>query len=346
MGLSGVKNSVLIVSTLFCAASTSVVGLRIYDRRRNRKLPLAMDDYACLVSLASSSSWVITTILWVTCFHLGSKETLTGSALREYRITSYVARILYVLTFDVAKIAIILFYIKLTNKVTQRTYWLVLTVVLAFMYLDTMLHLLVIMIPCSPVSDYWNVGTTSPRCWSSTESAMVVNVFTFISEGLIVLAPIPLLWLAGLDNRQRVALGCMFSLASLIIVASGLKLRNVLVSQTQYPSYDLGVAWIWVAVESQTALLVAGFLPLKALLSSRFYAMKRRFSSPNTEAEADGTNRTRNGSLAPSDPYDLDLIASLKAYPNSPQSATLTMHDETFAPGRDDVGSKQTFGEA
>ncbi|CCG81943.1 Integral membrane protein [Taphrina deformans PYCC 5710] len=326
MGLNGVQCGILSVSILLFALSTTVVCLRLYDRLRIRRTSLAHDDYTVLFSLTASLGLVLTTIIWVSCFRLGHDGAFTPAQLRQYMIINYSARIFYALTFDSAKIAIIFFYVKITNRDTQRLYWFLLVAILCFANFDAVLHLLILIVPCSPVSDFWNANDKGATCLSSSTAATIINIFNFVSEGLVVLAPIPMLWLAGLTQRQRIALGAMFSLATLIIVASVLKLKNVLASSSESSSasHSIGIAWIWVTVESNVALLVAGFLPLKALLEGTFIAVRRRFSATDT-SDSGHMEKTRHGSLAPSDPYDLELIASLRTYPETPQSATMTL---------------------
>lgn len=314
--MSYVESAILTTSTVLCFASTAVVCLRLYDRRYIRRVNFAPDDYAVMASLAFIILWTISTIVWTSRFHLGTLLALQNNEYKAYMINSYVNRLLYALGFDIAKVAIILFYMRLTNRFTQRLYWKVLCLVLAFMIFDVVGHFFVLAVPCSPVYLFWQ-GSTIERqqnCWSTASSATVINIFTFISEALIVLTPIPMLWLAGLNGRQRFALALMFSLGGLIILASALKLRYVLRAQTRYQAtYDTGIAYIWIAVEANVALLVAGFLPLKALLEAHFRAVKRRFSSPNTSVLTE-FEQTRSGSLATvSDPYALYNVETCQA---------------------------------
>lgn len=307
-----------------------------------KKLPLAVDDYAVLLSVFFVLLWTVSTIVWVARYNLAANLDLTPAQHRSYAIAGYVNKLLYALGFDIAKIAIMLFYIKLTDRATQRPYWRVLVAILSFMVLDALLHFLILAVPCSPVNITWK-GSSEMRaahCWNESHSATVVNVFTFVSEALIVLAPIPMLWLAGLDVRQRVALACMFSLGGLIILASALKLSNILHSSQNLPSF--GIAYIWIAVECNTALLVAGFLPLKALLEAQFRAVKRRFSATNTNDF--NHEKLRQGSLVPSDPYDLDLIMPPVVFtsprtmgPPTPCPEYLQFAHDTSAPYRSDA---------
>lgn len=325
----GVQTANLIVACLLLAASTAIVSLRLWDRRINRKLPFALDDYAVMISLIAGFIWTVLDILWLSRFYLGVNKNLHDHEYRVYLINSYVSRLFYAICFDTAKIAIILFYMKVTDRLTHRSYWLLLCAILGFMIFDFLLHFFMLAIPCVPVNDFWNRADPNmvvDRCLSTATLARVINGFTFTTEALIVLAPIPMLWLAGLDRRQRAALACMFSLGGLIILASALKLRNVLKSSRQTVAYNYGIVNTWTAVESNTALIVAGFLPLKALLEARVMAVRRRFSSPDTSKHmSQGSSEFRKGSLVPSDPYDLNTDFYSPEEPISPQSVTHTL---------------------
>lgn len=325
---SGVQTANLIVTCLFLTASTTVVSLRLWDRRVNRRLSLVLDDYAIIVSLIAGFLWTLCDIVWLSHFFLGVSEDLHDHQYKVYLINSYVSRLFYAISFDTAKVAIILFYIKVTDRLTQRTYWMVLCSFLAFMIFDLLLHFFILAVPCVPVTDFWDraeQNMATPNCISTTTAARVINAFTFTTEVFIVLAPIPMLWLAGLNRQKRIALACMFSLGGLIILASSLKLANVLKSSRQTVAYNYAIVNTWTAVEFNTALIVAGCLPLKALFEARFMAVKRRFSSPDTSKHmSQDSEPYRKGSLAPSDPYDLENICSAEE-PVSPQSVTNTL---------------------
>lgn len=282
--LNNVQEAVLIVSVVLAGASVFTVLLRLYDRRIHRKMAFALDDYAMMTSLFFVIAYTITVVVWVAHYNLGKSYHISRHRVRSYNIAYYIARIFYTCAFDDAKIAIILFYIKLTDRVTQTRYWRILQVILGFMIFDFILHLSLVAIPCVPVSTFWSTSNADAhrQCLSKATSSIAINTFTFLSEALIILAPLPLLWLAGLSGKQRIALGFMFSLGFLIMVASALKLRSVIKSTGHDISFETAVAFIWASVEMNVAVLVAGFLPLKALLEANFRRVKRRFSHPNT----------------------------------------------------------------
>lgn len=292
----------------------------------NRKLRLAIDDYTILISLITVFLWTISDIVWLSRFYLGVSENLYDHQYRVYLINSYVTRLLYAISFDTAKIAIILFYIKVTNRLTQRTYWLILNGILAFAVFGLLLHFFFLAIPCVPVKRFWDREDEHKgvaNCLSTAEAAKIINAFNFAIEALIVLAPVPMLWLSGLNRQQRIALAGMFSLGGLMILASALKLQNVLRSSRQTAAYNYAIVNTWTAVETNTALIVAGCLSLKALFEARFMAVKRRFSSPDTSKHtSQDSEQYRKGSLVPSDPYDLEKLFT-EDIPISPQSHTL-----------------------
>lgn len=89
----------------------------------------------------------------------------------------------------------------------------------------------------------------------------------------------------------------MFSLGILIIIASALKLRSVINAASQQPAYQTGIAYIWVAIEMNVAILVAGFLPLKALLEASFRRLSiTRFSPAQATSISDCADSTRRKS--------------------------------------------------
>ncbi|ORY80390.1 hypothetical protein BCR37DRAFT_67204 [Protomyces lactucae-debilis] len=278
MVLNSIQITDLSVSVILSALSTFVVGLRLYDRRAKGHR-YGVDDYTVMCALFAGWLWTISTVVWISTYSLGTTNKLAMSVFHDYQINSYVNRLFYAIAFDLAKIAIVLFYTKLCDKSMHPRYWRFLQFVLGFTIFKFVLHFFVLAISCVPVSDFWNPLSDRSNCLNATQASIIVNVFTFLCELFLVVAPIPFLWMAGLSFRQKFALCCMFNLAVLIIIASALKLRSVIRSTRITPAYELAIAHVWSAVEWNMALLVAAILPLKSRLENGFKRFKRKFSN-------------------------------------------------------------------
>ncbi|BFZ55913.1 hypothetical protein PYCC9005_002954 [Savitreella phatthalungensis] len=282
--------AIIVTVVLFCFSAT-VVGLRIFDRRW-RRVGLRFDDWAVLATLFVTLCYSITVFVYAAKYNLGVNRPIRPSEYRNYAINAYVNRLCYATAFDWAKCCIVLFYIRIADRHSRPLYWSILVGILAFCFFKWVLHFLILAIPCVPVSYSWNrlQPGAHGQCIAQATQAVVINVFTFITEGLIVLAPLPMLWMAGLSRRQKIVLAGMFSLALLIIVASGLKLRAVIRGSRGEQAYQLGIAAIWTSVETNSALFVAGALPLKSLVHMSFRRFRRRFSG-----QTDATDSLESG---------------------------------------------------
>ena len=302
MTYNTVQLGVVIVTPVLFFCSASVTLLRLFDRY-HRKAKYTFDDWAILATLIATTLYTIATLIWVSRFYLGYDLPLSRPEYMKYLINSYSQRLLYATAFDWAKCCIVLFYIRITDRHVRRVYWTLLMVVFGLCVFKWLLHIFIFLFQCAPVAYFWRsreVGAEG-HCLSSAKQAIIINVFTFLTEACIVVAPLPMLWMAGLSRSQKAALAGMFSLALLIVIASALKLRAVIQATKGEAAYQSGIAVIWTGVETNTALFVAGMLPLKNLLHMSFRRFTRRLSGQtDTDASMGGSSAGNDTLVNPS----------------------------------------------
>lgn len=334
MSYNTVQLGVVIVTPVLFFCSASVTCLRLFDRYL-RRARLTFDDWAVIATLLATLAYTIATLVWVSRYYLGYNHPLNPDEFYKYSINRYVQRVLYATAFDWAKCCIVLFYLRITDRRVRVVYWWFLAVVLGLCFFKWILHLLILLLQCIPVSFFYRARHPGAmgHCLATATQAIVINVFTFLTEACIVVAPLPMLWMAGLSQSQKAALAGMFSLALLIVIASALKLRAVIAATKGEAAYQYGIAVIWTGVETNVALFVAGMLPLKNLLHMSFRRFKRRLSGQTDTDRSEGssaghetlTNASPSTELWPAHEAALFAINSNEPKPQARSAAALSL---------------------
>ena len=102
-----------------------------------------------------------------------------------------------------------------------------------------------------------------------------------------MLLPLRLLWTLQISRKQKVALGCMFSLGIIVIVFAFVRLSNVTKATSQAKTNPTTLAngpillSLWSTIEAAVAVLVANLPAFRSLL--RTAGNTRRTNSPRTK---------------------------------------------------------------
>ncbi|KAJ8107852.1 hypothetical protein OPT61_g8579 [Boeremia exigua] len=137
--------------------------------------------------------------------------------------------------------------------VQSRAIWATAGFISAF----TFAVILVQIFSCVPVTAAWDVGQIPTVCINGTAFMHAqggINVFTDV---VLLLYPLPLLPLLKFNKRQRTALIVIFSIGLIPVVASTMRLCEIVMSDTNitegtsWQKADTSWTWAWVPVWSQ-----------------------------------------------------------------------------------------------
>ncbi|KAK3986059.1 hypothetical protein QBC44DRAFT_352606 [Cladorrhinum sp. PSN332] len=194
----------------------------------------------------------------------------------------------YLLTLCFSKISILLLYIHLFTFKWARLAGQILlgTVVLTHLYMA-----LVTFTACIPLVSYWDFRLEKKYChpqavwWSNTGMHMVTDF-------LIFLLPMPVVWSIRLPRRQKLALSGVFGFGFVVCFISILRLIQLLRAQTN-PDFTYGAAELsyLTAVEVNGAIVCACVMTLKPFVV-RFFP--RLLSSRGTGSNPDSVGRRRS----------------------------------------------------
>lgn len=162
------------------------------------------------------------------------------AALSGILITWFIYRPLYILTLSLVKLSILTFYRTLVPPSTPfrsfRSYRYMVSTLIIFIILYSLSTIAASIFQCTPISAAYSVASSStqilkhstrpgPRCYEPNAIWLFVAIVNFATDIAIFLLPIPLI--ASLQNmplRKRIEIFCIFSIGTLAIAASAVRM--------------------------------------------------------------------------------------------------------------------------
>ncbi|KAL2167290.1 hypothetical protein VTG60DRAFT_1449 [Thermothelomyces hinnuleus] len=261
--------NIIVSSTICWFIAALFVALRFYTRGIIIRV-LGWSDWSILLALILSGvtcGSVIEQAIHGAGYHIWDLDPNdTASAIAWGRAAWY-GMLFYALTLAFSKMAILLLYIHLFAFKWARKAGQVLlgVVVISHLYMT-----IVTFTACIPLRSYWDFTITKKYChpqsmwWSSTGLHMVTDF-------LIFLLPMPVVWTIRLPRRQKFALSGVFGFGFIVCFISILRLLQLIRAQTD-PDFTWVAAELsyLTAVEVNGAIVCACVMTLKPLLARVF----------------------------------------------------------------------------
>ncbi|KAK4238313.1 hypothetical protein C8A03DRAFT_43912 [Achaetomium macrosporum] len=264
--------ALIIVESIFLAFSLACVGLRLYVRLGTMSGKIELDDW--LMVAAETFGIGVTTCVLLAYDRYGWDMhvwDLTFDMMVAGRQVSFAVQALFLLATCLAKISILVSYLRLSPKNSRfrRT-------------------------TCTPLSSYWNLLAGSRDCLPEGPPLIAHAATTICSDFLVWVLPLPSLYRAKLPLSQRLALIVLFSVGLLVVFAACI--RTYWVHYVAEVTYDVtweGLhLWVWTAVEVQLGV-ICGCVPwLKALF--KFWRSRRTVTDITDTKSRTAGQRTRS----------------------------------------------------
>ncbi|KAI1272202.1 hypothetical protein F5Y07DRAFT_380485 [Xylaria sp. FL0933] len=281
------------------------VVLRFTARRITKNGVIVTEDWLVLVALATSTIQVFTTLFYSIPHGLGRHIWVApADATKAWALGLFIAEITYTLTMTLVKYSTLIFYWRMFS--TKRSIRLPILLLTGVTTLWGIAIILVTSLQCLPTSATWErYDPVHPL--PQAEFTCPINVSNFvlgnavpniITDGLIVLLPIPYVLSLQLRRSQKIALACAFLLGLLVTLTSILRL--VFFQRVPYTNPDVTWAFttpiIWSNVECNLAIAVSSLPFLRPILSLVLHG-KVSDPVPSNKATIPGRNILSNPSL-------------------------------------------------
>ncbi|VBB71378.1 Putative protein of unknown function [Podospora comata] len=216
----------------------------------------------------------------------------TPSAIAWGRAAWY-GILFYLITLCFSKISILLLYIHLFTFKWAR---LAGQILLGIVIITHLFMALATFTACIPLNSYWDFTVEKKYChaqsvwWSNTGMHMVTDF-------LIFLLPMPVVWSIRLPRRQKLALSGVFGFGFLVCFISILRLMQLIRVQTDLDfTYAAAELSYLTAVEVNGAIVCACVMTLKPFIAKFFPGLlsSRASGSSNGQSGAGDNNQYYN----------------------------------------------------
>ncbi|KAI9886879.1 MAG: hypothetical protein M1823_001315 [Watsoniomyces obsoletus] len=267
------RSTVLIiaVSVMMVFPTMSII-LRLFAKRRTNSR-ISADDYAILAALfLAFGLHAITTT--ATRFGVGRHAAVVGrDNIRRQFMTQYAFVIVYIIDITLVKGSILLFYRRLFDtRQFKRTSAIVAGIILAY----CTAFVLVSIFQCTPIPHMWDKSIEG-HCINTPIFLLLGAVFNIVSDIVIVLLPLPIVWNLQVTRRQKIALTSVFLLGGFVCVASIVRVPYLwMLTTSGDPTWYSVNAAIWTMVEVDLGIVCACLPVMRPLFVGLVSDTRRR----------------------------------------------------------------------
>ncbi len=136
--------------------------------------------------------------------------------------TQYTFILIYILCITVVKVSILLFYRRLfdTDRFKRTS-----AAVVAFVVAYCLTFMIGTIFQCTPVRYMW-VKSIDGHCMNTPVFLLVGSILNILTDIVIVILPIPIVWSLQVTRQQKMALSGIFLLGGLCVVNDSTRLHT------------------------------------------------------------------------------------------------------------------------
>ncbi|RGP66508.1 integral membrane [Fusarium longipes] len=272
-------------SIVFFLVTPLFIAFRFWSRV-TRRTGLGWDDMTIIISF--SCAVAVQTIMMVACnYGFGQHiKTLTASntiiALKLY----YVAQIFYKLTINLAKISMLLLYLRIfVHRWFRRCCFTLMGLVTCYMIAAVALSIL----QCYPISGAWD-KSTPPTCISLEKFWLANAGFSIAADTLILMLPMHPICTSKLSVPQKRGLIMLLTTGGGLVIATSIVRMTTLSSSANTSDTTFEVSsTMWTIIEQNLAIICTCLPMCRLPIATRFplWASETESSVPDVSQPAD-----------------------------------------------------------
>ncbi|KAI2465845.1 hypothetical protein F4781DRAFT_407864 [Annulohypoxylon bovei var. microspora] len=172
---------------------------------------------------------------------------------------------LYGTTLMFAKWSILTFYQRVSGAKGSSVQWFArVTMVIVFLWMVSVV--LETFLLCRPLAYNWDTFIKG-TCGDRNAVYVVAGATNMVTDFMILLMPVPIIWKLKFPTSQRVGLTATFSLGLFITAISIIRLKSLMDISFTDPTWTLPMGLLWTVLEPELAILVANFPFMRPYLS-------------------------------------------------------------------------------
>ncbi|KAE8148625.1 hypothetical protein BDV25DRAFT_141583 [Aspergillus avenaceus] len=263
------QKAIIGVNSGFIVFGTIVIALRVYARTVILHA-LGIDDVLMIIGTVVSLGLSVSTMMGA-YYGIGKHiHEMRKQDLVPMLKSLYAARLLYVGALAFVKLSLLWFYLRLDQRRWMRlTVYSMLIINLAVEVASA----IYLALACMPPSLFWDYENKHGHCFDPVKQQVLYDsngIFNIITDIIVYILPIIMLWRIRITKRQRYALYCIFGLGIFSILAGCVRFSFVrrISNQPEDPFQDLGPALNWCCVEVYFGIFCGSAPALSVILKT------------------------------------------------------------------------------
>ncbi|WAO86599.1 Hypothetical protein NCS54_00387900 [Fusarium falciforme] len=186
---------------------------------------------------------------------------ISVTQFNAYLMDVYLAAFIYILCGSLSKLALLIFYLRLSP---QRWFRIATWSTIVFISGYTVGIFFACIFSCKPIAMSWDVTITDGVCINRPSLYIATAVANIISDVILFFLPIPMVIKLQIPPRQKIGLVIIFGIGSLTVVTSVVRVSILPALLT-----DLDATWViawasvWIIVEANLIITCASMPTLR-----------------------------------------------------------------------------------
>lgn len=249
----------IIVAAIVCSCfSTLFVAVRIWTRVFVNRA-VGWDDYAAVITLPFTIAYGV--LLGIATRHGMGLHTwdISPSLKIQYSKWIFISSCLYWVALLGYKFAILLLYLRIFN--ISRTFKYLTWGTMFFVFGYLFCNFLTLTFGCTPTGKYWNPAFTG-HCINEIQADYAYGSMNFISDLIMFILPLPMIWRLQLSRRQKVGVSVILMAGSVNWIVAIVRFAWAVEDLTAADRTWLAArTFLWSILEVNTGL-ICGCVPV------------------------------------------------------------------------------------
>ncbi|KAJ9610754.1 hypothetical protein H2200_005531 [Cladophialophora chaetospira] len=295
-------NPTLIVSWWCTLFSLTAILIRVFGRwvRTERLFREDWIMFYSIIPLMIRMALVHVVLIWGT-----NNTTTTGFTplqVHHHEVGSRLvlaARIFYAAYIWIAKLAVLEFLKRIIGKSWAKSYEAGLRYIYGFLIATFIAVVIGTLVECQPFSHYWQVvPDPGPHCREGLVQLIVMGVCDIVSDVVLIVFPIPLVWQSSMRISKKISLILLFLLSTILVAITAYRVPSTISrkSSQQYRSL-LASLEILAAAGVSNAIVIGSFIRDRGVKKAKFRAASV-VDDGTSSLNRTNTNQTRHVSVA------------------------------------------------
>ncbi|KAI6906801.1 hypothetical protein KC318_g5235 [Hortaea werneckii] len=247
-----------------------------------RSRPIGKDDWFMLLAWLSSLGFTTASyisVAWGVGFDLD--DAPAWWAVEAIKAV-YVVEIFYYFSLFFVKVSILMLYLRLAGSLRTFLYWGAIgtLVIIVAQFVSTVV---VVGTQCIPMATYWD-PTIEGTCININDFFYSTNIFTIITDIMIIGLPIATLWKLNCPRAQKYGIMLAFLLGGVSTIASCVRMYSIQIyTESSEPMRDAAPINTWSFIEINLGILCCSAPAIKPLF---FRSQRDRSAAAIAAAEA------------------------------------------------------------